>query len=225
VNFSLDPTQLFGLATTVRNLLPWTIRPSISNWIILALMFILAALVMVALHFVFREKPKIDWSMYKTGSPVNLGGSWDQSGQFHPRIDVVEFGGVNISGHALHQIEGKIVLGRGKKELPMFVILDGAWAWTDQIDIVPPNATITLGGPFQNYGVHWPDFEDRPTPDGFLRDFGAFTAIITIDGETQTWSFTQDDLRIQLEQRQQALEKGYREGPLYPKPTIRRKAG
>ena len=225
VNFSLDPSQLFGFATTIRNMLPWAIRPSISNWLILALMFVLAAVVMVALHFAFKEKPKVEWTMYKTVTPVILGGFRDQSGQFHPRVEGVEIGGINISGHALHQVEGKIVLERSKKELPMFVILDGGWASTDQIDIVPAEASISLGGHFRADGVHWPDFAERLTPDAFLRDFGAFTATITIDGETQTWSFTQDDLRIQLERRQQEIETAWRASPMYPKPSVRRKAG
>jgi len=51
------------------------------------------------------------------------------------------------------------------------------------------------------------------TPDEFLRDFGAFTYSITIDGDTKVWSFTVDELRRQFDRQIRDHEEAYLQNP------------
>jgi hypothetical protein len=60
------------------------------------------------------------------------------------------------------------------------------------------------------------------TPDEFLRDFGAFSVSITIDGDKRTWSFTIDELREQIERQKRQLEDQWLANPLN-RPQVGRK--
>jgi len=60
---------------------------------------------------------------------------------------------------------------------------------------------LEIGSGFRPDGLHWPEFPQQMTPDEFLRDFGAFTYSITIDGDTKVWSFTVDELRRQFDRQ------------------------
>ena len=112
MNLSLQwiMTAIDGIADFARSVLPWQYRSVASNWAVFAVIFAMLAAVFGALHFLFREKPKIDWNFEKTGYPVTL--SWSQAadGTRTYVVDGINLNGENISGHTLHQIDGDIRL-------------------------------------------------------------------------------------------------------------------
>jgi len=87
------------------------------------LFFSLQRWLFLGLHFVLRDKPKIDWLFEKTGFPVHVG--WVQPVADGPRTYVISglnLGGENISGHGLHQFDGILFSPGTKKTLPLFVV-------------------------------------------------------------------------------------------------------
>jgi len=113
-----------SIADFARSVLPWQYRAAASNWAVFAVIFVLLAAVFGMLHFLLREKAKIDWNFERTGYPVRLGWSQNADGVRTYRIDAIELGGENISGHTLHQVDADITLARDKKVLPLFVIIN-----------------------------------------------------------------------------------------------------
>jgi hypothetical protein len=224
MNFSFQwmLTAIDGIADFARSALPWQYRSSASNWAVFAVIFGISACIFGLLYFWFREKPKIDWNFERTGYPVFLSGSVDKEGIATFHVDGLQFGGENISGHALHQIDGGITLSRTKKDLPLFVIIDGAWAPLSELESVPPRAILLVGFSFRSDGVHLPEFPLRMSPDQFLRDFGAFTLDVTIDGDKKTWSFTVDDLREQFEKQKRDREEELLKDPMR-RPQLKKK--
>jgi hypothetical protein len=220
-SFSLDPSQIFGLAELVRSWLPWQWRPFVSPWLILSGLFLVIAIFFVALHFVLREKPKISWEFEKEGTPISLEATWNEGNHVF-LVGGLGFGGENISGHALHQVDGEITLLRDRRTLPVFVAIEGRWMAVDQIESAPSRSVLSLGGQFRGDGLHWSEFPSRMTPDEFLRDFGAFSVSITIDGDKRTWSFTIDELREQIERQKRQLEDQWLANPLN-RPQVGRK--
>ena len=112
------------------------------------------AAVFGALHFLFREKPKIDWNFEKTGYPVTL--SWSQAadGTRTYVVDGINLNGENISGHTLHQIDGDIRLTQDNRVLPLFAVINGIWDSLSELDGVPSRAILSLGFQFRPDGVH-----------------------------------------------------------------------
>jgi hypothetical protein len=224
VNFSLQwiVTAVDSVADFVRSALPWQYRSLASNWAVFAVVFAVAAIVLGLIHLLQREKPKIDWNFVNSGYPVRL--SWSQTGDgirtYH--VDGIDLGGENISGHTLHQIDGEITLTRDKKTLPLFVVINGAWAPMAELDGVPSRALMYVGFGFRSDGVHHDEFSKRMTPDQFLRDFGSFTFSITIDGDKKLWSFTIDELRNQFEKQKRDAEEEYLKNPMN-RPQLKKK--
>jgi hypothetical protein len=199
-SFSLDPTPyLTWIPDVVRSWLPWQWRPSISNWLVWSAISFAVALLCLLCHFLFREKQRVDWFFLKgTGVPIAIG--WERSRDGTPtyRIEGVQLNGINVSGHAL-QVHGEITLDRDQRKLPLFIVAEGQWVATDDVESVPPEAIFNLGASFRGDLTHWPGFEKSITPEQFLQDFGGFTAIIFVDGVKQTWSFSIDQLRRAIE--------------------------
>jgi hypothetical protein len=79
----------------------------------------------VALHFVLREKPKISWEFEKEGTPISLEATWNEGNHVF-LVGGLGFGGENISGHALHQVDGEITPLRDRRTLPVFVAIEGS---------------------------------------------------------------------------------------------------
>jgi hypothetical protein len=92
----------------------------------------------------------------------------------------------------------------------------------DQIESVPPKAILSLGGQFRGDGLHWPEFPTRMRPSDFLREFGAFSVSINIDGDKKTWSFTMDELRDQVDRQVREQEDHWLANPMN-RPQIPRK--
>jgi hypothetical protein len=212
---------VYSFAETIRSWLPWQWRAVVTPWLIISAICALAAPLFLGIHFWAREKPKINWLFYNVGTPITLGARWNE-GVAAFVVDGVQFSGANISGHTLHQVDAEITLLRTGKKLPLFVIIDAQWMPTEQIESVPPNAFLTLGGQFRGDGTHWPEYGSEMTPNDFLRDFGAFSVSITIDGDKKTWSFTIDELREQLDRLERAEEERWLQNPLN-RPRILRK--
>jgi hypothetical protein len=210
-----------GIADFARSALPWQYRPLASNWAVFSAIFGSLAVVLGLLHFALRERPKIAWNFEKTGYPVRL--NWSNAdGVITYHVDGIELGGENISGHALHQIDAEITLARDGRHLPVFVIINRAWAHLNELDGIPSRAMCFVGVPFRADGVNLPNYPTRMTPDQFLRDFGGFTFSITIDGDKKFWSFTIDDLRKQFEAQQRDAEEDRLKNPMN-RPQLKRK--
>lgn len=212
-SFSFDPWQILGVAEVVRSWLPWQWRPFVSQSLIWSGFFLIAAIICLGLHFALRTKPKIDWTFERTGYVVQIGTTF-VNGQFTKRVEGISAQGENVSGHALHQVDGKITLHRDQRELPLFAIINAAWAALADIEAVPPKAILSLGGQFRGDGVHWQEYPGTMTMDQFLRDFGGFTLSIVIDGERRTWSFSQDELREQIQRQADAIEVDWLSNPM-----------
>jgi len=212
-SFSIDPSQLFGFAEVVRSWLPWQWRPSVTPWLILSGSCFILCLVFVVVHVLAREKPIVDWQFYKTGTPLSIGMQWNE-GIATSYVEGIQLGGENISGHALHQIDGEVTLLRTGQKLPLFAIIQAQWMPADQIESVPPKAILSLGGQFRGDGLHWPEFPTRMRPSDFLREFGAFSVSINIDGDKKTWSFTMDELRDQVDRQVREQEDHWLANPM-----------
>lgn len=172
------------------------------------------AILFFIMHFLTRETPKISWTFEKTGYPVRLSSSRDTSGNATYYVDGVEFGGENISGHTLHQIDAEIKLLRDNQRVPTFVVINSAWHNLSELGSVPPKAMLFLGLGFRSDGVHAPSFSQRMTPEQFLRDFGGFTFSTTIDGDKKSWTFTIEELRQQFEAQERESEDQWFKNPM-----------
>jgi hypothetical protein len=224
-NFSFDPTQAIGwLPDVVRSWLPWQWRPSISNWLVWSIAFGAAGIVCLLLHVLLRDKPKVDWFFLKSGSPLALDRERSADGTPQYFVRGVQLNALNVSGHPLHQVFGKILLHRDQRELPLLIIADGQWVTTGEIDPIPPRAIFNLGSDFRSDGQHWPGFEKRLSPQQFLQDFGGFTALISIDGVEQAWSFSIDELRQGIEGFERREEELWLDNPKNRPPIRKRKA-
>lgn len=184
-----------GLADFIKSELPWRWQATVSNWLIWSALLFAASLVLLAIHYGSRERPKVDWEFLKTGNPLAHGNARFADGTVKYYVNAVFVSGENVSGHPLHQVDGEITLHRDSRKLPLFVVADGATVATDQIDVVPPRAFLSLGGLFRNDLPHWPGFDKQLSPEQFLAEFGGFTLEISLDGKRKSWSFSIDQLR------------------------------
>lgn len=189
-----------GLADFIKAGLPWRWQVVVSNWLIWSIIFFAASLVLLAMHYGSREKPKVAWDFLRTGNPLSIGGERSAEGVSKYYVVGIGLSGENVSGHALHQVDGEITLHRDNRKLPLFVMAAGGIVASNEIDGVPPRAILTLGGQFRNDTPHWPSFEKQMTPEQFLTEFGGFTVDISLDGKRQSWSFTIDYLRETIDE-------------------------
>jgi hypothetical protein len=143
--------------------------------------------VLLAIHYGARERPKIEWTFLKTDNPLSLTNTRFADGTVRYYVNGVFVSGENVSGRALHQIDGEITLHRYSHKLPLFVMVGGPPVATDQIEGVPPRAFLSLGGLFRDDPAHWPEF-------------GGFTQEISLDGERKSWSFSIDQLREAIDE-------------------------
>jgi hypothetical protein len=97
--------------------------------------------------------------------------------------------------------------------LPLFIVAEGQWVATSDIDPITPLAIFNLGSSFRGDGQHWLGFEKALSPEQFLQDFGGFTAFISIDGVEQTWSFSIDELREGIERYKRGDEERWLSNP------------
>jgi hypothetical protein len=207
-------TAVDAVADFARSGLPWNYRQAASNWMVFGVILLLLAILFFAIHFFTQEKPKISWNFENTGYPVRLSWSRDATRNVTYYVDGVEFGGENVSGHTLHQIDAEIKLLRDNQRVPTFVVINGAWHNLNELGSVPPRAMLFLGLGFRSDGLHLPSFSQKMTPDQFLRDFGGFTFSTTIDGDQKSWSFTIEELRRQFEAQERESEDQWFKNPI-----------
>jgi len=73
-SLSFDFTQIFGLGTSCDHGFHGSGVLLVSPWMVWSGFFLSAALVFLGLHFVLRDKPKIDWTFEKPDFPSMLDG-------------------------------------------------------------------------------------------------------------------------------------------------------
>jgi hypothetical protein len=222
-SLSFDLTRAVNwLPDIVRSWLPWQWRPTVSNSLVWSGAFFVAGFLCFLLHFLLREKPKVDWYFLNGSPPLSISSQRvSADGPAAYFVDGVSLNGLNVSGHAL-QIFGKIRLNRDQRELSLFIIADRQWVATSEVESVPAQAIFNLGSQFRPDTVHWEGFEKPLSPEQFLRDVGDFTAVISIDGVEQTWTFSIDDLRESIERFQRAQDQSWLTNH---RPTVKRKGG
>lgn len=207
--------EIFGLADIVRSWFPLQWRAWLSPWLIWGGVFVTLALICTLVHFVARPRPKIEWLFEKTGVPIIVNDNWGSKG-YSPTIVGIFFQGENVSGHDLHQFDGEIILERPVEKLPLYVPAPkGDWGPITDIDRLPSRVLITFGARFAPDVPNWEGFEKPLSPSDFLRDFGAFTLVITVDGERRTWSFSLEELRKQFEAQKREHEERRLTDPAY----------
>jgi hypothetical protein len=190
-----DIVQIFNLADYVRPFLPWTWRLYATSALIWSGILAACAVIALGTHFLLREKPKVDWNFFRDGRPFAAGwGTTEEGAIIDYRIQALQISGENVSGHNLHQISGRVTLP-DKRELPLFIAADGAWAQTSEIEPVKPFAMLNMGASFRSDGVTWPEFRAPMTPEAFIQAFGGCTISVAIDGYEQAWTFSVDQLR------------------------------
>ncbi|MBP1064841.1 hypothetical protein JOE51_006308 [Bradyrhizobium japonicum] len=207
-----DLVQIFNLADYVRPWLPWTWRVYATSALIWSGILALGSVVALGAHFAVKPKPKVDWQFLKNARPFSS--SWTDSGDgkiSNYKIQGLTLAGENISGHALHQVSGEILFG-DRRKLPLFVVAQGRWTSTDDIEAVPRFAQLVLGGGFEMDGKTWSLDVAPMKPDDFIRSFGGSTVSVTIDGDTESWTFSVEDLRravdIQIKEEQEMQLRG-----------------
>lgn len=211
-----DIVSIFNLAEPVRAAIPWPWRPYFSDWLIWAILFALAAAACAVLHVALARKSNIEWS-FETGAPIV---GLASRGTDAPKIVGIQMEGINVSAHDLHQVDGKIVLRRGHKELPLYAAIAGQWVPVTEVDTIPQRGHLIIGGPLggENY---WTEFRQETTLEEFLRDFGGFDLDITIDGQKYAWSFSIDELRDRIGRTIKKFDEERAKGA--PPPQVTRK--
>jgi hypothetical protein len=211
-----DIVQIFNFAEHVRPWLPWTWRVYSTSWLIWSGILAIAALLCLCLHFAFKERQKVEWRFLSGAPPFSA--SWgvqDDGTIIDYKIIGIELTGENVSGHALHQISGRITL-RDKRSFPLFVVADGEWVRTEDVEPIGRFAIVNLGGSFKTDGLGWPEFSDFMKPEQFIQSFGGCTISVTIDGDEQHWTFSVEDLRQAVQSQSKQLQEAQLRGPMRP---------
>jgi hypothetical protein len=182
-SFSFDPIQIFGLGDVICSWLPWQWRPFVSTWAIwrhfrdLRPGFSCTA-------FLSSRGSQNRLGFEKTGYRVGVGMSVAADGQRTFTVHPLLFGGENISGHSLHQVDASITLMRNQRKISLQVeFQQGGPGSQGEIEVVPPKALLNLIHRFSDDDPDFLAITSHPTIDRFLQVVGGFTLDITIDGE------------------------------------------